>query len=216
MRAVNRHFRLPFAVCRTRSRPVDTLSRLGVRRVVVSIAFPLALPLCSTDSAVDCSALFASFIANMGSSDFSGSFITGYDSSPSRCGPLLAVVDPEISRFPGKECARMLGSLTTRSRSSTCDSAPSRVAFRRRDSVDASELIRTFRGSMAGLRVPLPTLHPCPREHRCTAWGRYGSLLLYRRRLSLRIPCRFLRRTTTARLTPCSRVGLWVRSCPRR
>jgi hypothetical protein len=54
-------------------------------------------------------AWFAStFLAHtMGSSDFSGSFITGYGSSPSRCGPLIAVVGPEISRFPTQGmCAR--------------------------------------------------------------------------------------------------------------
>ncbi len=45
---------------------------------------------------------------------FSGSFITDYGSSPSRCGPLIAVVGPEISRFPSKERAHKPGSLTTR------------------------------------------------------------------------------------------------------
>ena len=171
MRAVNRHFRFAFAVCRTRSKPGDTLSRLGVRRVVASIAFPLALPLRSTGSAAVSAALFVGLDATLGSSDFSGSFITGYGSSPSRCGPLIPVVGPEISRFPSKECAHMPGSLTTRSRPSTCDNALGRVAFRHRDSVGASELTHTFRGSMAGLCVPLPTLRPYPREHRRTAWG---------------------------------------------
>jgi hypothetical protein len=33
----------------------------------------------------------------------------------------------------------------------------------------------SFRGSMAGLCGPLPTLHPWPRGQRCTAWGRCGS-----------------------------------------
>src|SRR3954451_8144120 len=50
--------------------------------------------------------------------------------------------------------------------------------------------ISDFRGSMAGLHVPLPTLHPCPRGQRCTAWGRRGSLLLRRIGLSPTAPCR--------------------------
>src|SRR5262249_20105913 len=37
-----------------------------------------------------------------------------------------------------------------------------------------------FRGSMAGLCVPLPTLRPCPCEQQRTARGRCGSLLLHR------------------------------------
>src|SRR5208337_5694554 len=47
-----------------------------------------------------------------------------------------------------------------------------------------------FRGSMAGLHVPLPTLHPCPRGQRCTARGRRGSLLLRRIGLAPTTPCR--------------------------
>src|SRR5437660_11772944 len=37
-----------------------------------------------------------------------------------------------------------------------------------------------FRGSMAGLCIPLPTLRLCPHGQRRTAWGRCGSLLLHR------------------------------------
>jgi hypothetical protein len=33
---------------------------------------------------------------------------------------------------------------------------------------------------MAGLYIPLPTLHPRPYERRRTAWGRCGLLLLHR------------------------------------
>jgi hypothetical protein len=42
----------------------------------------------------------------------------------------------------------------------------------------------SYRGSMAGLCPPLPTLQRWPRGHRCTAWGRCGSLLLHRAGLS--------------------------------
>jgi hypothetical protein len=47
-----------------------------------------------------------------------------------------------------------------------------------------------FRGSMAGLHNPLPTLHRRPRGRRCTAWGRRGSLVLHRGGLSPPTPCR--------------------------
>jgi hypothetical protein len=50
-------------------------------------AFPLAPALRSTGSAADRSALFVGFTATTARPDFSRSFITGYGSSPSRCGP---------------------------------------------------------------------------------------------------------------------------------
>src|ERR1035441_7874201 len=46
------------------------------------------------------------------------------------------------------------------------------------------------RRSIAGLRMPRPTLRPRPHGRRRTAWGRYDSLCLYRKRLSLHIPRR--------------------------
>ena len=52
-----------------------------------------------------------------------------------------------------------------------------------------------FRGSMAGLYVPLSTLHLHPYERRCMTRGRCGSLLLHRMKLSFTTPCRFYRRT---------------------
>src|SRR5215472_6819918 len=58
-----------------------------------------------------------------------------------------------------------------------------------------------FRGSMAGLCTPLPTLRPYPRGHRRTARGRCGSLLLHRGGLSPPTPCRFIR---TRLLSPVS------------
>ena len=41
-----------------------------------------------------------------------------------------------------------------------------------------------YRGSMAGLSVPLPTLRRCPHGYLRTAWGRRGSLFLHRRGLT--------------------------------
>src|SRR4051794_23762220 len=53
----------------------------------------------------------------------------------------------------------------------------------------------SFRGSMAGLCAPLPTLRRHPRECQRTARGRCGSLLLHRGGLSPPTPCRSSRRT---------------------
>jgi hypothetical protein len=53
-------------------------------------------------AAVGPSALFASFIATMAGSDFSGPFIIGFGYSPSRCGPATATPfrsDPRPPRF---------------------------------------------------------------------------------------------------------------------
>ncbi len=84
--------------------------------MVAWITFLLAFPLGSIVSAVDCSTLFDNFIATLGNSDFSESFIIGYDSASSRCGPWHdAMVDSEISRFPDKERVRMPAPTTTQS-----------------------------------------------------------------------------------------------------
>src|SRR5258708_37217478 len=66
----------------------DTLSRLGVRHVCCSPVFPLVLFLGSTGSAPSRPGLFAGFNATMKRSDFSCPCFIGFDSSPSRCGPL--------------------------------------------------------------------------------------------------------------------------------
>jgi len=49
--------------------------------------------------------------------------------------------------------------------------------------------ICNFRGSMAGLCAPLPTLRRRPRGRPRTARGRCGSLLLHRDGLSPSVPC---------------------------
>ena len=49
---------------------------------------------------------------------------------------------------------------------------------------------RRFRGSMASLHDPLPTLRLAPRGTRRTAWGRCDSLRLHRRGLAPPTPCR--------------------------
>jgi hypothetical protein len=62
----------------------------------------------------------------------------------------------------------MPGSPTTPGRMGTRAGAPIRVAFRQENGVGTRE--RVFRGSIAGLCTPLPTLRHCWR----TARGRCG------------------------------------------
>ena len=72
--------------------------------------FPLVTALPSTRSAARRGALFAGFFGTMLVSDCSGPCITGVERYSSRCGPPgPSVASPELSRFPRKERARMLG-----------------------------------------------------------------------------------------------------------
>jgi len=83
----------------------------------------------------------------------------------------------------------MPGSLTTPSRPTARDSATSRIASRL---VTLSALGKCgFRGSMASLHDPLPTLRPAPHGTQRTARGRCDSLRLHRRGLAPPAPCRF-------------------------
>src|SRR5258708_28335327 len=58
-----------------------------VRSVLCSSAFLAIPPLPSIDSATSKPVLFADFIGTTSESDFSSSYIIGFGSSPSRCGP---------------------------------------------------------------------------------------------------------------------------------
>jgi hypothetical protein len=72
--------------------------------------FPLVTALPSTRSAAHRGALFAGFFGTMLVSDCSGPCITGVERYSSRCGPPgHSVASSELSRFPPKERARMLG-----------------------------------------------------------------------------------------------------------
>src|SRR5258708_6327899 len=115
---------LCLATCRMRSNPCDTVARFCARPVLCWLAFPSAPALGSAGSAADRSALFTGFTATTAGSDFSRSCITGYGSSPSRCGPWGATrpsVERETSRFPYKERPHMPGSPTTPDRPGTRD-----------------------------------------------------------------------------------------------
>jgi LTXXQ motif family protein len=75
------------AAFRTRSNAWVTRARLCVRCVLCWSAFPLVPGLGSANSAAGRPALFVGFVATMPESDFSGSCISGFGSSPSRYGP---------------------------------------------------------------------------------------------------------------------------------
>ena len=86
---MNRYFLSSLAAVRTRCGPGDTLARLGVRRVLACPVFSSVPSLRSTNSDSGCPSPFAGFPATMEGSDFSSPCITGFGSSPSRCGPEL-------------------------------------------------------------------------------------------------------------------------------
>ena len=173
-----------------RSSACDTLSRCCARHVLRWLAFPSAPALRSTGSAASYPALFVGFPATMAESDFPVPFIIGYGSSPSQCGPAgtRPLARPGTSRFPPKELRHMPGSSTPPGQPSARDNALGCVAFRFRNRVGTRKF--GFRGSMAGLRPPLPTLRRRPYGRHRTARGRCGSLLLHRVGLSPTTPCR--------------------------
>src|SRR5271165_394463 len=111
-----------------------------------------------------------------------------------RTNGIASLAKPEISRFPLKERPHMPGSPTTPGWAGARDDAPVHVAFREFDHV-GTQIVSSFRGSMAGLCAPLPTLRRHPRECQRTARGRCGSLLLHRGGLAPPTLCRFDRRT---------------------
>ena len=100
----------------------------------------------------------------------------------------LPLVRPGISRFPPKELRHMPGSSTPPSRQ-TLAIARLVVLPSAFETASALGMLR-FRGSMAGLCPPLPTLRRRPCERQRTAWGRCGSLVLHRIGLSPITPCR--------------------------
>jgi hypothetical protein len=98
--AVNRSFFLSLAACRTRSNAWDTLPRFCARHVLCWPAFPLARPWlhrlrCRLPGFVRRLRCYT-----MAGSDFSRPCITGYGSSPSRCGPAARCRRPD-TRSPG-------------------------------------------------------------------------------------------------------------------
>ena len=99
--AVNCPFFLRLAASRTRSSAWVTRTRLWVRCVLCWSAFPLVPGLGSAGSSASRPASFVGFVATMPESDFSGSCIGGYGSSPSRRGPCGPKGSWPIHRSPG-------------------------------------------------------------------------------------------------------------------
>ena len=173
------------------------LSRLGVRRVRDWSALPLAPALGSTHSATGLPVLFASFIATMARSDFSSPCIIGFGSSPSRCGPLACTV---ASGQTGDLPVPAHGACA---HARVCDHAGSSECLRERSRTYGLALLgqrrhpgyQLYRGSMAGLCVPLSTLRAASRDAPRMTRGQHDSLLLCCLGLAPVTPCRFCRRT---------------------
>lgn len=156
-------------------------------------AFPLVPGLGSTDSAAGCPALFVGFTATMPESDFSGSCINGYGSSPSRCGPSIPSSWGAwpIQRSPGSRTRSVCTCQGLRPRRAGQTLALAHLPILPSTQLTVSAPGKTFfRGSMAGLCTPLPTLRRHPRGGLRTARGRCGSLFLHRNGLSPSTPCR--------------------------
>ena len=151
---------------RTRSSPGDTLARLGVRRVPACPVFSLAPSLCSTNSGPGRPRPFAGFPATMEGSDFSSPCITGFGSSPSRCGPGFFWAWPE-ARSPGSRARslRTCWGLRPRRAGQALALARPPVLPSTQRTVSASRGC-CFRGSIPSLCAPLSTLHQNPRVFR--------------------------------------------------
>ena len=114
----------------------------------------------------------------MEGSDFSGSYIIGYGSSPSRCGPPTHASgqagDLPVPEQRASVHARVL------------DHAEQQALAKTRPAVLPSTLptvsaLGSFylRGSIPGLHSPRPTLRLQPHDLKRTAWGQCGSLFLH-------------------------------------
>ena len=121
----------------------------------------------------------------------SPSFIGGYGFSPSRRGPTDHEGRRPIGRSPGSRTRNIRTCQGLGPRRARQALAMTRLSVSPSDySTPSAPGMCNFRGSMAGLCAPLPTLRPCPRGQTRTAQGRCGSLLLHRDGLSPSIPCR--------------------------
>ena len=173
----------------TLQRLVDA-SPICVRRVFCWSVFPLVPALCSTASAAGCPALFGGFFATMAESDFSCPCITGFGSSPSRCGPgaashLWSVMNLPV---PTQGASAMPGSPTALGLTGARDSAPVVLPSAKR-TASAPRIRPISRLNGWPMRSPADA---SPASSRClrTARGRCGLLLLHRSGLPPPTPCR--------------------------
>ena len=150
---------------------------------------PQVPALCSPHSAAGCPTLIAGLFARMAESDFSGPFIIGFGSSPSRCRS-ARYCGWSDTRSPGpyKERAHMPGSATTPGRLGTCNEAPRRVAFRPLDSLGTRN---RFLSRLIGCPMrTLSTLRSAPRDAPRMTRGQHDSLHLCCQGLAPLTPCR--------------------------
>ena len=168
------------------------LDRRRVRTVRCSSAFLAIPPLPSIDSATGTPVLFADFIGTTSECDFSSSYIIGFGSSPSRCGPSAhTATGGQAGDLPVPAQGACVHARFS-------DHAGASARLRWRTQTYCLPLHRQrrhpeqvfFRGSMAGLHVPLPTLRRRPRGRLRTARGRCGLLILHRNGLAPSTPCR--------------------------
>jgi hypothetical protein len=173
--------------------------RLCVRDTLRLNVFPLASPLSSTASATTLAALFGSFVSTTRLYDFPSPCIVGLRPWTFRSG--LCLSSQTVAGSPGfrSRCLRACtGSQTARGPKASRDIDAPNFAFRlvqqrRHPGVaTACAMAVQFRGSMAGLHVPLSTLHPRRYRRTYMTRGQCGSLFLHCIRLSLITPCRLL------------------------
>ena len=176
-----------------RSRACDASARPRVRNALCGIAFPSVPALGSIGSEPDRSASFVDFTATMAGSDFSRPFIVGYGSSPSQRDPEART--PRMGeRSPGSRTRSLCTCQGLRPRRAEQRLALSPLPMLPSAVTKASAPgTITFRGSMAGLCLPLPTLRPGPRGPNTHGSG------------SMRIAIPSSQRTSTAYSLPVSR-----------
>jgi hypothetical protein len=167
---------------RMRAAPGTQLSRHRVRPVLCSSAFLAIPPLPSIDSATSKLVLFADFIGTTSECDFSSSYIIGFGSSPSRCGPSMhTATGGQAGDSPGSRTRSVRACQGLRPRGVGQALALARLPILPSASVTASAPRKSdFRGSMAGLHLPLSTLRVMPRDIPRMTRGQCGSLRLHR------------------------------------
>jgi hypothetical protein len=172
----------------------DTVDRLRVRTVLCRFAFLAIPPLPSIDSAAASTAPPCSPTSSVLSVSLT---------SPARSSSASASRLPDAGHRRIPPADGQAGDLPVpvqgacvHARFSDHARSPERLRWRTRTSCLPLHRQRRhpelvfFRGSMAGLHVPLPTLRRHPHGCLRTAWGRCGSLFLHRRGLAPLTPCR--------------------------
>src|SRR5215471_16597445 len=179
-----------------RSCACDTASRPCVRTVLCNPAFLLVPSSPSTDSAADCSALFAGFAGTIDECDFFVPCIIGYGLRPSRRGPGhdYRGQNEDLPVPAQKTCVHAGGLMTTRGDCGPCAGGPKPAAFCTLR-LHRHPGLYCLRRSIPRLYAPLSTLRRYPRGYLRMTRGRCGSLVLHRNGLAPSTSCRPSRRS---------------------